>query len=290
MSRLPVPVTPAGTCMEGIALSPDGTKLAVATERAVAAAPCLVDLSVKMPEVLRVYSVATGKTLRSWSSDGIPPVESTRPGGGDATTTLGWAGNHALAYPGTVQTGPHGYTSGVMVLELSHPDGPLLASSRLAVPLARYSVPATPTATAPARPPFSCASFGVLGGNGKSFVCAGSGASNAKLPDASTAKMPRLWCSRDLPAWNTVAFRGYSLTTGKATGYLDGYRTGCPEVYGVPLWANSTGSVTMGYIGRGIVTAQFGVFSHGTFRPLPIPMLKPGYTWWQGFLDERVAW
>jgi hypothetical protein len=46
----------------------------------------------------------------------------------------------------------------------------------------------------------------------------------------------------------------------------------------------------MGYIGQGIVTAQFGVFSHGTFRPLPIPMLKPGYTWWQGFLDERVAW
>ena len=117
------------------------------------------------------------------------------------------------------------------------------------------------------------------------------GASTAKLPDASTANMPRLWCARDTPAWNTVAFAGYSLATGKPTGYLDGYRTGCPNVYGLPLWANNTGSVAIGYIGRGIVTPQFGAFSHGTFRPLPIPMLMPGNTWWQGgFLINRVAW
>jgi hypothetical protein len=56
------------------------------------------------------------------------------------------------------------------------------------------------------------------------------------------------------------------------------------------MWANNTGSATIGYIGRGIATPQFGVFSHGTFRPLPIPMLKPGNTWWQGFLMNRVAW
>jgi hypothetical protein len=286
MTRLPVPTTPAGTCIEGIALSPDGTKLAVATE------PCRTNPVRKVTEVLRVYSVATGKVLRSWSSGQSPVIRNGGGGDGDAKATLAWVGNHALAYQGSVQTGPHEYTSGLMELELSHPDGYILASSRLAIPLAHVSIPGPPTA--PARPPFGCGLIGapiVISGDGKSFVCGGSGASTAKLPDASTAKLPRLWCPADKSAWNTVAFAGYSLTTGKPTGYLSGYRTGCPIVYGVPLWANNTGSLVIGYIGRGIVTPQFGVFSHGTFRPLPIPMLMPGNTWWQGgFLMNRVAW
>jgi hypothetical protein len=292
-ARLPVPAIPARTCIEGIALSPDGTKLAVATEPAKLTPPCYPIPRPKVPEVLRVYSVATGKTLRSWSAGQLAVIQSRSPGGGDAHDTFAWVGNHALAYEASVPTGPHESAYGVLVLQLSHPDGPILASSRLAVTLAHISDQGPPTA--PARPPFACGPGlpggpTVVSGDGTSFVCAGSGASTATLPDASTAKMPRLWCARDLPAWNTVAFAGYSLTTGKSTGYLDGYRTGCPNVYGTPLWANNTGSVAIGYIGRGIVTPQFGVFSHGTFRPLPIPMLKPGNTWWQGFLVDRVAW
>jgi len=293
MTRMPVPATPAGTCIEGIALSPDGTKLAVATATSkLATEPCGAIPVPKATEVLRVYSVATGKALRSWSSSPYAVIQ-TRGGGGDAEGMLAWVGNHALAFQPLTNQGSvaYEYTSGVMVLELSHPDGSILASSRLAIPLAPVSAPGP--GPAPAHPPYGCVLSGgpiVVSGDGKSFVCAGSGASTAKLPDASTAKLPRLWCARDTPAWNTVAFAGYSFTTGKPTGYLDGYRTGCPNVYGVPLWANNTGSATIGYIGRGIATPQFGVFSHGTFRPLPIPMLKPGNTWWQGFLMNRVAW
>ena len=292
-ARLPVPATPARTCIEGIALSPDGTKLAVATEPATPTPPCSPTPLSGVRELLRVYSVATGKMLRSWSSGQLAVIQSTSPGVGDAHDTFAWAGNHALAYEAWVPTGPHESAYGVLVLELSHPDGPILASSRLAITLDHVSTAGPPTA--PARPPFACGAGlasgpTVVSGDGTSFVCGGSGASTATLPDASTANMPRLWCARDTPAWNTVAFAGYSLATGKPTGYLDGYRTGCPNVYGLPLWANNTGSVAIGYIGRGIVTPQFGAFSHGTFRPLPIPMLKPGNTWWQGILKGRVAW
>ena len=57
--------------------------------------------------MLRVYSMATGKALRSWSSGQLAVIQSTSPGNGDAHDTFAWVGNHALAYEGWVPTGPH---------------------------------------------------------------------------------------------------------------------------------------------------------------------------------------
>jgi hypothetical protein len=74
-----------------------------------------------------------------------------------------------------------------------------------------------------ARAPFSCNPVFradiVITGNGKSFVCGGSGAANAKLP--------KLYCLKQ-PTWNIVGFTGFSLTGAKPPGrVLSGYRTGC---------------------------------------------------------------
>lgn len=87
-------------------------------------------------------------------------------------------GDTALAFFGGVQTGPRTYASAIRVLDLSRPDGGILASSRAAVqvPMTGYT----------ARPPFGCDLIFrediVITGNGKSFVCGGSGASSATLP------------------------------------------------------------------------------------------------------------
>jgi hypothetical protein len=301
MTRLPVPRTKAGTCVEGIALSADGTKLAVATEPAATGPDVIVPCMryAEVTEVLRVYSVATGRVLRSWSSAPDQPViypELVRTTGSDPNATLAWAGNHALTYTAEVQTGPHDYTDGVMVLELSHPDGYILASSHLAIPLSHT---AGVQKTAPAHQPFSCGG-GVITSDGETYVCGGSGASNAKLPDASTAKlpilpatkMPFLWCPGNKPAWNTVVFAGYSLTTGKLADFLSGWRTGCPNAWAAAWWASDTGSLVIGQMARGVDQPPygvFGVFSHGTFWSLPIPLpgnKLPEY----GGLENQVVW
>jgi hypothetical protein len=61
LTRLPIPVTPSGTGVDGFALSPDGTRLAVALQPDSNNHP-------NAPVLLRIYSVATGAVLRSWSA------------------------------------------------------------------------------------------------------------------------------------------------------------------------------------------------------------------------------
>jgi hypothetical protein len=278
MTRLPIPVTPDGGYVEGIALSPDGTKLAVATR------PSYADP--KPRELLRVYSVATGRVLRSWSAaPGQRVIERLLPTvGPDANSSLSWVGNDALAY---VDAGGSAVVASgdVMVLDLSSPDGSLLASSRL-ISLT-YDRGGGQSA---ARPPFRCGLYFIaVAGDGKSFVCGGSGVSTANLPDASAGQLRVLWCPADKPAWNTAAFAAFSLATGEQAGFVAGYRTGCPNVASVPLWTSDTGSVVIGYLARAVGPPAFGAFSRGRFRPLPLPL--QGGTWQEyGGLVNEDAW
>jgi hypothetical protein len=273
--KLPIKPTPVGTLINSMRLSPDGTMLAVASER----------LSVHPMEqqLVRVYSVATGAVLHSWSSPSgtYPPIEGGGGDGGDDNATLGWVGDSALAFFGGEQTGPHTSAIGIRVLKLSRPNGGILASSPLAVQ--------TPFSDFGARAPFGCDLLFrgdmVITGNGKSFVCGGSGASNAKLP--------QLYCLKQ-PTWNIVAFTGFSLTGKKPPArVLSGYRTGCHayNVTGYALWANATGSAVIGYLIFGDATSErFGVFSDGAFRALPIPVPGNSYQYFNGSLLYQVAW
>jgi len=271
MTRLPIPRTPVGTCILGISLSPDGTKLAVATE------PCSTNPSI--PQQLRVYSVATGAVLRSWSTPpGQGPLYSTGPDGPDDNAVVSWVGDGALAFLGA-PAGSKGVVY-VMVLDISRPDGDLVSSARPAVLLQR--------ADTERHAPFGCGGniWGdvLITGDGKSYVCGGSGASSARLP--------ALYCLKR-PTWNTVAFAGYPLATRKPRGFLSGYLTGCSgyNVGAYALWANATGSTVIGYMFFGDKTSgRFGVFSRGAFRPLPIPVPGNSYQYFGGSLLNQVAW
>jgi hypothetical protein len=274
MKRLPIPPTPVGTDINAIALSPDGTKLAVASDRDTD--------NPNEQQQLRVYSVVTGAVLHTWSSpaDQIPPIEGEGGDGGDPNSTIAWVGERALAFNGGTR-GTSGPTLTVRVLDLSRPDGDLLGSSRTAAIL-----------PAPARnqgkpAPFSCNWLWddvMVTGDGESYVCGGSG--------TSAAQLPKLYCLKR-PTWNVLGFAGISLASGKPTGILSGYRTGCSgyTVSDYPVWVNATGSAVIGYMIFGDKTsAKFGVFSHGSFRPLPNPVAGNSYQYEAGSLLNQVAW
>jgi hypothetical protein len=275
MKKLPIKPTPVGTLIDSMTLSPDGTMLAVVSEPD--------SDNPDEQELVRVYSVATGAVLHSWTSpaDRNPPIEGGGGDGGDDNATLAWVGDSALAFFEGVQTGPHTYADAIRVLDLSRPDGGIQASSRTAVQV--------PTAGFSARPPFGCSPVFrediVITGNGKSFVCGGSGASSAKLP--------KLYCLKQ-PTWNIVAFAGVSLAGKKPLDrVLSGYRTGCSgySVTGYAVWANATGSAVIGWMMFGDANSErFGVFSNGSFRPLPIPVPGNSYQYLGGSLLYQVAW
>ena len=91
-----------------------------------------------------------------------------------------------------------------------------------------------------------------------------------------------------------MAFAGFSLTGKKPPDrVLSGYRTGCSgySVTGYAVWANATGSAVIGYMIFGDKTSgRFGVFSDGSFRPLPIPVPGNSYQYLGGSLLYQVAW
>jgi hypothetical protein len=275
MKKLPIKPTPVGTYVDSMALSPDGSMLAVVTQP--------ISDNPQEPEWVRVYSVATGRVLHTWTSPSsqYPPIEGGGGTGGDDNATVSWAGGSALAFFGSEQTGPRSYALVIRMLDLSRPDGGILASSRVAVqvPFSAYGE----------RAPFGCdpvfRSDIVITGNGKSFVCGGSGESSAKLP--------KLYCLKN-PTWNIVGFTGFSLTGKKpSAGVLSGYRTGCAgySVTAYALWSNATGSKVIGWMMFGDSDSErFGVFSDGSFQPLPYPVPGNSYQYLGGSLLFQVAW
>lgn len=276
MTKLPVPATPVGTQILAIALSPDGTKLAVGT------VPWTNDVT-HVKQTLTVYSVATGAVLRSWST----PIGDTNwvlmgggGYGGDPNTAVAWVGNDALAFAGAVQT-KQGPTLTVRVLDISRPDGDLLGATRPTT-----SVP-TGFGGSDRKTPFGCdpnwRANVLITGDGNSFVCGGSGTSGAQLPESRCVQGT---------AWNTVAFAGFSLATGKRT-FLSGYRTTCQggSLVAYAVWVNATGSTIVGWMHfANSLPGKFGVFSNGSFRPLPIPVPGNWYQWDAGSLLYQVAW
>lgn len=131
--------TPVGTEILAIALSPDGSKLAVGT------APWTDDTT-HSKQTLTVYSVATGAVLRTWTTPPGPgnrAIMSGGEGGADPNTGVAWVGNHALAFavaPQTTGPPPHG----LAVPDTSRPDGDLLAGSRPVTAMPTDELPGSP--------------------------------------------------------------------------------------------------------------------------------------------------
>ena len=133
LTRLSIPGQPAGTQVSGIALSPDGSELAVMFQRDV------WDSFVKTgPLTLSVYSVSTGSAVRTWTqpTNGIPAGYGWYWGRYSNSSITWLAGGQTLAYVDGTYSGesgpPMAATFGgvkIRTINLASPSGDLLADS-----------------------------------------------------------------------------------------------------------------------------------------------------------------
>jgi hypothetical protein len=247
MTELPIPAPK--TLPSGVALSPDGTELAVALAGS--------------PATVRIYSVPTGKLLRAWSATvpGAVAVESESAAGGSsqftAARTLRWSSDgRQLAFAWN--------SSAIRVLDVSAPDGNLIASSRVLAPIGT-TVNRDSSVTCDASQGWQL----IAGAQG--VICAGS---QWEVPPSGAGGGTCGHSARTLVGFLEETGQGgveSSLTdfetecSAKPT-YPDGAYIG---------WASADGSVVIGsLVWDGHV--RFGLFRDGRFTALPaLPVSVP---------------
>jgi hypothetical protein len=182
-SALPVP-TVSLTALQSVALSPDGTQLAVALD----ASPTLLDLD--------VFSL-TGGGWRTWSLRGgwagQWSIENAATGdsGGTNPNAMSWLpGGRTLAFNLSELHGEETLPETVRELDVDRPGGGLLADSRAVFTLN------------PGAAPFACLDALQLSADGKTVTCAGFGEHFGS--DAPTA-----------PAEAILGFAVFSVATGR---------------------------------------------------------------------------
>lgn len=235
VQRLNVSV-PRGQLVTGLALSPDGRRLAMAVQ------PDNVKAKPDLEEV-RVYTLATG-AVRAWAASGIIGT------GPDDARSMSWtADGRTLAFE---WTGPTSGTIVVRLLDVGAPVGGLLARSRLATPL---------TGKNPAGP--GCQEDSVITPDGSAVVCGAIEATSETVnPNATGSPLKR---------GAQTAFFEFSTVTGKVTRTLG--RWTFPRVGALAvdvLWTSPSGSVLIGVIptaGDGRV----GIIRGNEFTPLSTP-------------------
>lgn len=220
-----------------MALSPDGSKLAVAMDTGTPGAPGLLEI--------RVYALATG-AFRTWSTNGLTDSEAPEGftgSGVDASESISWAADsRTLAFDVMNQN----FTSGVRLLNTTASGGDLVSDSRLAV---------TESDQGGGRPLTSkdhvsqCVTDSIISADGSAIAC------------GYTTNME----GRD----TTTGFIRYSTSTGKSSAVLGVYEFGGQAEGDISLyWVNSTGNILVG----GVLTPggiRVGVINGEKFTPLP---------------------
>jgi hypothetical protein len=246
----PVPI-PVRQNPAGVAISPDGTELAVALAGS--------------PATVRIYSIATGQVLRSWSATvpGAVAVESESAAGGSSQFTaarvLRWSSDgRRLAFAWN--------SSAIRVLDVSAPDGNLITGSSL---LAAIGTTDNRDSS------ITCdASQGwqlIAGPRG--VACGGS--QLVELPPGSTGGMV---CRPN--AQTNIGFLEETESGLIGLGNLLDGEPECSSQDSYPDgayigWANADGSIVVGSeVWDGHV--RFGVFRAGRFTALPaLPVSVP---------------
>jgi hypothetical protein len=287
LTRLPVPVTTRGTDVEAIALSPDGSKLAVAVQ------PGYPTGAVAAPAYLRVYSVATGAMLRSWSARDGNAAFGGPTYGADRNDVVFWRGDgRALSFISSWKTGtrnPDGspvppssaqatkirvHTT-LRVLDVGGAGNDMIADSRLT-----WSMVTAPYVRPGASPVcVSGATDLLVSPDGKVVVC---GATD-QFRDPG---IRRIGCIGGKP-WRDLEFLELSASTGRQLTVLGKYPTNCTAgltaVY--VLWVSQSGDAVIGYVGPGPGSPpgqrqparRWGIFRQGKFTPLPAPLTGADY-------------
>jgi hypothetical protein len=237
LTRLTIPALPNGTAVTGLALSPDGSKLAVE-----------VDTNNGKPGLLeiRVYTLATG-AFRAWSTLGSDdPVDTGgfTGSGVDGSQTISWTADaRTIAFDWENRS-----YIGVRLLDTTASGDNLIADSRLAVIELSFG---SQGGSRPGPPNYisQCVTDGIISADGSAIVC------------GYTTNMS----GRE----TTTGFIRYSTTTGKPTADLGVYRFQGQAPGDISLyWVNSTGNILIG----GTLTPsgiRVGVINGETFTPLP---------------------
>lgn len=259
LGRLGVAV-PSGDFVTGLALSPDGRRLAVAVD----AAP--------HETVISVYTLATG-AVRTWaSSGGIGYVY------GDLSTpveagTLAWTTDQRTLAFDWLGTPTPSSSQGVWLLNLTLGGGNLLADSRQAM---SGGYPSSSLGQAMGIDgTLSCQGPSNVTPDGSAVICSTSaelGSRIARLPNGNMAPVPR---------GVKIGFVEYSTATGKITHVIGPWTIGTAStVASGVLWSNPSGSVLIGEIpapGNDGAT-EVGVISGNDFTPLASASAQDG-TW-----------
>jgi hypothetical protein len=303
-TRLPMTL-PSGELMTGFALSPDGSKLAIAVE------PDNVSNDPNLQQV-RVYTLATG-AVQTWSADGTIGF------GPDDARSLSWASDERTLAFFWAAAGAGAHTS-VRLLDTETGGGNLLAASRPAIPLVNQPLPflepttvPSPTASAYESAPASASGLASspepTAASASASVSASAAASVGPTPVPSTtgpysasqgATAPSLACQEDsviTPDGSLIVcgavetlkttektshgqfsllsdvetgFVEYSAATGQVTHIIGHWtfnneRSASVEV----LWSNASGSVLIGVIPSANGYGRVGVISGNEFTPLP---------------------
>jgi hypothetical protein len=244
---------PAGQLMTGFALSPDGTKLAIAIQP---------DNNKREPQLteVKVITLATG-AVQTWTGNGAIGF------GPDDARSLSWTEDERTLAFDWAAAGP-GVHVGVWLLDLEAGGGSLLAHSREAVtllneaqlrvePLVPPTLPASASPAPPATPP-TCQEDEIITPDGSAIVCGAITAVN----QISTAT--------SLHRGAETKYIEYATASGKVGRVLGHWTFGSVGALSVEvLWSNASGTVLIGVIpdsGAGRV----GVISGNEFTSLPL--------------------
>ena len=239
LTRLPVPAIPKGTVVSGLALSPDGSKLAVDVD------------SGGWPQArlmkIMTYTLATGAS-RSWTTSGMTNPEAPfglTGSGVDGAQSVSWtADSRTLAF----DVATNAYV-GVRLLDTAAGGTDLIAASRLAVIETKFG-DSGGSLRNPAPPYYfvECVTNAIISMDGSAIVCGYS------TTDGNTT---------------TMGFAHYSAVTGKMN-HISGpvHFTGNGSIGIALYWVNSTGKIVIG-TSQTAAGGRLGVMNGDTFTPLP---------------------
>jgi hypothetical protein len=239
LTRLAVPAIPNGTVVSGLALSPDGSKLAVAVDSGSWPQARLMEIM--------TYTLATG-AFRSWTTSGVTSADAPfgfTGSGVDGAQSISWtADSRTLAF-GVRNTS---YV-GVRVLDTAASGTGLMADSRLAVIERNFSD--LGRSLRDAAPPYyfvSCITDAMISMDGSAIVCG---------------------YSTTVGKATTMGFAQYSTATGKMNEVVGLVHFEGQAPIGISLyWVNSTGNIAIG-TSETTGGGRVGVINGDTFTPLP---------------------
>jgi hypothetical protein len=238
LTRLPLPAIPDGTVVSGLALSPDGRKLAIDVDSGNWPQARLMEIM--------TYTLATGVS-RSWTASGVTNADASSGftgSGVDGAQSISWTANsRTLAF--SVQNTSY---AGVRLLDTAAGGTDLMADSQLVV---EQKVRDLSRSLRNAAPPYyfvSCSTDAMISMDGSAIVCG---------------------YSTSIGNTTTMGFAEYSTRTGKMNHVVGLVHFQGHAPIGISLyWVNSTGKIAIG-TSETASGGRVGVMNGDTFTPLP---------------------